>query len=128
MAKETTNAETKNGSRTNGSTDAKSAAESMARTPASEEEKGAVRPRTAQLRSAAAERGKALTSKVSQVSKVEDPKAVATATWTAVRARKALVTGVGAGVLAVGIGSFYVGRRAAVRHAGPLTRMTGGRL
>ncbi|AXK35817.1 hypothetical protein DVA86_27495 [Streptomyces armeniacus] len=85
-------------------------------------------PTPARLRTAAAERGRALTAKVPQLARVEDPKAAATAAWTAVRARKILVGGVTAGVLAAGAGSFHAGRRAALRRAGPLTRMTGGRL
>ncbi|MCT2588632.1 hypothetical protein LHJ74_01525 [Streptomyces sp. N2-109] len=56
------------------------------------------------------------------------PQAAAAATWTAVRARKILVTGVGAGAVAVATASFFIGRHTAVSGAGPLTRVTGGRL
>lgn len=56
------------------------------------------------------------------------PQAAATATWDAVRSRKMLVTGVGAATVAAVATSFLIGRRTAMRSAGPLTRATGGRL
>jgi hypothetical protein len=48
--------------------------------------------------------------------------------WTLFKARKAIVTGAGAGVATVVASSYALGRRAGLRQRGPLSRLTGGRL
>ncbi|MEV3988871.1 hypothetical protein AB0J57_08165 [Streptomyces sp. NPDC049837] len=48
--------------------------------------------------------------------------------WTLVKARKAIATGAGAGVVTVVASSYALGRRAGLRQRGPLSRLTGGRL
>lgn len=52
----------------------------------------------------------------------------AVATWVAVRARKAVVAGVGAGLLTAATASYTAGRRSAMNRLGPVTRLTRGRL
>ncbi|HET6856475.1 MAG TPA: hypothetical protein VFH94_05190 [Streptomyces sp.] len=57
-------------------------------------------------------------------------KVVSTATtaWTVIQARKAIVAGAGAGVVAIGAASFAAGRRVEQRHQGPITRLLAGRI
>ncbi|MFF3644382.1 hypothetical protein [Streptomyces sp. NPDC002564] len=52
---------------------------------------------------------------------------LATTTWTLVQNRKAIAAGVGGGAVAALAGAFALGRTAARRGQGPITRATGGR-
>jgi hypothetical protein len=47
--------------------------------------------------------------------------------WALLRARKVLAAGTGAGIALAGA-CFTAGRRSVVRHFGPVTRVTGGRI
>lgn len=48
--------------------------------------------------------------------------------WTAVKHRKAMAVGAAAGLGGLVGGAFALGRQTARSHAGPLTRLTGGRI
>ncbi|MFJ8866961.1 hypothetical protein ACIRD6_14550 [Streptomyces sp. NPDC102473] len=52
----------------------------------------------------------------------------ATTAWTAVKQRKAVAVGAAAGIGGLVGGAFALGRQTATSHAGPLTRLTGGRI
>ncbi|MGQ4419793.1 hypothetical protein ACN6LA_007374 [Streptomyces sp. SAS_269] len=53
---------------------------------------------------------------------------VATTAWAVLAHRKLVAAGVSAGVTAVGVASYAVGRRSGRRTLGPITRFTGGRI
>ncbi|MFC8224554.1 hypothetical protein [Streptomyces sp. NPDC057287] len=48
--------------------------------------------------------------------------------WTAVKQRKAVAVGAAAGIGGLVGGAFALGRQTATSHAGPITRLTGGRI
>ncbi|MDX3055372.1 hypothetical protein PV394_09500 [Streptomyces sp. NE06-03E] len=52
----------------------------------------------------------------------------ATTAWTVVKHRKAIAVGAAAGLGGLVGGAFALGRQTARTHAGPITRLTGGRI
>ncbi|MFB4424248.1 hypothetical protein C5F59_024590 [Streptomyces sp. QL37] len=52
----------------------------------------------------------------------------ATTAWTVLKHRKAIAVGAAAGVGGLLGGAFALGRQTAKTHAGPITRLTGGRI
>ncbi|MFJ6851500.1 hypothetical protein ACIQM3_13335 [Streptomyces sp. NPDC091271] len=52
----------------------------------------------------------------------------ATTAWTVVKHRKAIAVGAAAGIGGLLGGAFALGRQTAKTHAGPITRLTGGRI
>ncbi|MFJ8753194.1 hypothetical protein ACIREO_28240 [Streptomyces sp. NPDC102441] len=52
----------------------------------------------------------------------------ATTAWTVVKHRKAIAAGAAAGLGSIVGGAFVLGRQTARTHAGPITRLTGGRI